>query len=431
MAEVKDRVEHCLALKVMRLTKPTFGSPAQLTTQPTDLAQELLTEDLRNDVNSEDTLGGLNLGKFLILPQSFGSIYLGETFSSYVCVHNDSTENARNISVKADLQTGTQRIGLVTGQDRDSLGPGETIDQVIHHEVKELGTHILVCDVTYATQASDKMNFRKFFKFQVMKPLDVKTKFYNAECDEVFLEAQVQNITMGNINLERVNLEPSSLFTVTPLNMSEDQNGNSNIFGSGASLQSQDSWQYLFRLSPRADLVTEKSLKTLTNIGKLDIVWRTAYCDKGRLQTSQLQRLPPNTGDLKITVISAPALALVNQPVAIQLRLSNSSERTLELEEELLDGEAGNYVWVGLIANNLGLLEPGGAVKVTVEVSLHAPGLQTISGINIKDTLLNRVYEFNDIVQVYGIQEPDLFSFINEQYAYNSTDNSTSSPSIA
>ena len=26
---------------------------------------------------------------------------------------------------------------------------------------------------------------------QVMKPLDVKTKFYNAESDEVFLEAQV------------------------------------------------------------------------------------------------------------------------------------------------------------------------------------------------------------------------------------------------
>ena len=27
-----------------------------------------------------------------VLPQSFGNIYLGETFSSYVCVHNDSTE---------------------------------------------------------------------------------------------------------------------------------------------------------------------------------------------------------------------------------------------------------------------------------------------------------------------------------------------------
>ncbi len=34
-------------------------------------------------------------------------------------------------------------------------------------------------------------SFRKFFKFQVLKPLDVKTKFYNAETDEVYLEAQV------------------------------------------------------------------------------------------------------------------------------------------------------------------------------------------------------------------------------------------------
>ena len=47
--------------------------------------------------------------------------------------------------------------------------------------MKELGTHILVCEVTYAAPHREKLNFRKFFKFQVMKPLDVKTKFYNAE----------------------------------------------------------------------------------------------------------------------------------------------------------------------------------------------------------------------------------------------------------
>ena len=40
--------------------------------------------------------------------------------------------------------------------------------QVIHHEVKELGTHILVCEVTYNSAHTDKMNFRKFFKFQVL-----------------------------------------------------------------------------------------------------------------------------------------------------------------------------------------------------------------------------------------------------------------------
>ena len=57
-------------------------------------------------------------------------------------------------------------------------------------QVKELGTHILVCAVSYMGPAGEK-NFRKFFKFQVLKPLDVKTKFYNADSDDVYLEAQV------------------------------------------------------------------------------------------------------------------------------------------------------------------------------------------------------------------------------------------------
>ena len=61
------------------------------------------------------------------------------------------------------------------------LHSGDSIDQVLSHEVKELGTHILVCEVSYSAPGKSKMNFRKFFKFNVMKPLDVKTKFYNAE----------------------------------------------------------------------------------------------------------------------------------------------------------------------------------------------------------------------------------------------------------
>lgn len=89
----------------------------------------------------------------------------------------------------------------------------------------------LVCEVTYSSGVS----FRKFFKFQVLKPLDVKTKFYTAEVktsrfklvkfdfgiithsfwqsDEVYLEAQIQNITAGPICLEKVSLESSEYFS--------------------------------------------------------------------------------------------------------------------------------------------------------------------------------------------------------------------------
>ena len=38
-------------------------------------------------------------------------------------------------------------------------------------QVKELGTHILVCEVSYnsSNAVTDKLSFRKFFKFQVLE----------------------------------------------------------------------------------------------------------------------------------------------------------------------------------------------------------------------------------------------------------------------
>ena len=53
---------------------------------------------------------------------------------------------------------------------RESLPPGSTIDQVVQHEVKELGTHILVCEVNYNSQAADIniLNQFKIFDFRTL-----------------------------------------------------------------------------------------------------------------------------------------------------------------------------------------------------------------------------------------------------------------------
>lgn len=58
-----------------------------------------------------DSKGGVDSGASKVavsdvvtLPQSFGSIFLGETFTSYVIAHNESREKVTNIVVKAELQ---------------------------------------------------------------------------------------------------------------------------------------------------------------------------------------------------------------------------------------------------------------------------------------------------------------------------------------
>jgi len=410
--EGRDRVEHCLALKVMRLTKPTLSQTCVPSSDTTDIAQDMFKQKLIEDVNSLEKLEELELGKLLILPQAFGNIYLGETFCSYICIHNDSTEECKKITLKADLQTSTQRISLSSTQDEMKLNSGETIDHVIQHEVKELGSHILVCDVTYSSQTNDRLNFRKFFKFQVMKPLDVKTKFYNAENDEVYLEAQVQNITQGIITLDKVSLDPSNVFTVKNLTVDDDESNEDNIFCNGTSLQTQDSWQYLFWLTPKPGVSCEKVVKSMTSIGKLDIIWRTAYGDKGRLQTSQLQRQLAMHGELGVSVVSVPSLAVLNKPFPLIIKVTNNSERTVELQLDLENQGYCNFMFTGIVNTMLGLLEPGGFSNIKLDLIPETLGLQNITGIRIRDLLLGRDYVHTDIVQVFVVEDEDLANVI-------------------
>ena len=75
--------------------------------------------------------------------------------------------------------------------------------------------------------------------------------------------------------LEAIKRKPTGLCPKLPLKP----------FWPNVMLNVDNSYQFLYRLTPKVG-----NARSATNIGKLDIVWRTAFGDKGRLQTSQLQR---------------------------------------------------------------------------------------------------------------------------------------------
>lgn len=400
--DFKDASEHPVALKVMRLTRPTFISPQVVTCDAKDLPGNLLNNYLKDDIVAVKGMETMAAGQFLLVPQSFGNIYLGETFSCYLCVHNETKQVVRDVSVKADLQTNSQHIPLSTNNSGSScvaLGADDTVNDVIHHEVKDIGTHILMCEVSYMTTFNTIASFRKFFKFQVMKPLDVKTKFYNAESDEVFLEAQIQNITSGPICLEKVSLECSQLFKVSSLNTVDN---NISVFGSMNLLQPQASCQYLYCLSPQPSLVSDiKQLTATTNIGKLDIVWRSNLGERGRLQTSQLQREPPDYGDIRMSFESLPSKVILENPFEFKCKIINTSERQMELILKLKSIETSGLLWSGISDRKIGSLEPGATTVVSLCAFPIIAGLQTIAGISLIDTFLKRTYDYDDLASVF------------------------------
>uniref|UniRef100_A0A2K6EIB9 Trafficking protein particle complex subunit 13 n=1 Tax=Propithecus coquereli TaxID=379532 RepID=A0A2K6EIB9_PROCO len=363
-----------VALEVMRLTKPTLFTNIPVTCEEKDLPGDLFNQLMRDDPSTVNGAEILMLGEMLTLPQNFGNIFLGETFSSYISVQNDSNQVVKDILVKADLQTSSQHLNLSASSAAVAeLKPDCCIDDVIHHEVKEIGTHILVCAVSYTIQGGEKMYFRKFFKFQVLKPLDVKTKFYNAETDEVFLEAQIRNITTSPMFMEKVSLEPSIMYNVTELN-SVSQAGEC-ISTLGQDLRRS--------LQKKAGII-----KGVTVIGKLDIVWKTNLNERGRLQTSQLQRMAPGYGDVRLSLEAIPDTVNLEEPSHITCKITNCSERTMDLVLEMCN------------TNSIHWLHPSSSLCLALTLLSSVHGLRSISGLRLTDTFLKRTYEYDDIAQV-------------------------------
>ncbi|XP_070102299.1 trafficking protein particle complex subunit 13 isoform X12 [Equus asinus] len=325
--------EHLLALKVMRLTKPTLFTNIPVTCEEKDLPGDLFNQLMRDDPSTVNGAEILMLGEMLTLPQNFGNIFLGETFSSYISVHNDSNQVVKDILVK------------------------------------------------------------------VLKPLDVKTKFYNAETDEVFLEAQIQNITTSPMFMEKVSLEPSIMYNVAELNSVNQAGECVTTFGSRAYLQPMDTRQYLYCLKPKKEFAEKAGIiKGVTVIGKLDIVWKTNLGERGRLQTSQLQRMAPGYGDVRLSLEAIPDTVNLEEPFHITCKITNCSERTMDLVLEMCN--TSSIHWCGISGRQLGKLHPSSSLCLALTLLSSVQGLQSVSGLRLTDTFLKRTYEYDDIAQV-------------------------------
>ena len=133
----------------------------------------------------------------LQLPESFGSAYVGETFSCTLCVNNELSSNdngqyegggnksVTGVKLVADMQTPSRPEGVALNlsspnnneSEKDissppggsavpasasasapSLGINESMQKILQFELKEEGTHVLVVTLTYTETKLDTNN---------------------------------------------------------------------------------------------------------------------------------------------------------------------------------------------------------------------------------------------------------------------------------
>ncbi|KAI1799407.1 hypothetical protein F4811DRAFT_565604 [Daldinia bambusicola] len=236
---IDPKEPHSVSLKVLRLSRPSLVVQHPLPTPvslPSSVQQEppipaSLAYHTDGDTNSDPFL----LAPILQLPPSFGSAYVGETFSCTLCANHDvplpgelpaaavpaggggslapgsplhppKRKFTRDVRIEAEMKTpgSTTALklpllgagGVVVNDDNDDnagtkdgkghgatkgvdLEPGDTLQRIVNFDLKEEGNHVLAVTVSYyeATETSGRTRtFRKLYQFICKGSLIVRTK---------------------------------------------------------------------------------------------------------------------------------------------------------------------------------------------------------------------------------------------------------------
>ena len=372
--------DHSLSFRVMRLARPEFKP--SFSTLRCELNGNSVGEVTPHDGDGVDWSSTVQLGHpteicdlggSLVLPQSFGSIQLGETFSCYISLGNVSSKPVTNISIRVELQTERQRRNIFenTSKPLETLAPGQRYDFIIQHDVKELGTHTLVCSSVYTEggtpraesqvpgeapteggagtpQSGERKYLPQWYKFKVTNPFVVRMKVRTVSASlkqRTFVEACLENATSDPLLLDVVKFEQTEEYRLLDLDT-----GPCSEARPRATLDDPEKigeyLEDLVLLKPRGGSYNfvfglERSEGAAVaaggggGLGKLEIRWSKPMGDRGRLQTQQIQGVASHG---KKSLIEARVTALegrgdggirLHSCFSVTVRVTNLTDRTM------------------------------------------------------------------------------------------------------
>jgi len=378
----------------------------------------------------------------LTLPQSFGAVALGERFSSLVTFGNFSEPasgargTAREIGIKVELQTETRRTTLRDGTKTpiETLRPGEKIDLIVAKDLKELGAHTLVCSATYYDAAGERRYSPQYFKFNVANPLSVRTKVRAAPRGRAFLEVCVENSTRYALLLDSARFD--AVDGIAARDMTPEFGGEAARLDGvddspDAGLPSLGK-RAVYRLDPSSGAAhylfeitrsnaSEEPLTPRTQLGKLELRWRGAMGDPGRLQTQVIaaggagSTAPaPAAAKMRQTIIVDPPprdaedVSTVYAETPFILRASVEALAPIRADacvvrvEDLVSGVCVD----GPRATRVGALSPGQTVDVDIPCVALGLGVQTCPSLVLRDAVDDAALAAPAPLEVFAVVPP-------------------------
>jgi hypothetical protein len=417
--------DQSLALKVMRLYKPRLGEPG--------LGLGLHGLDTRSWTQGDGAAQ-------LVLPSSFGKIYLGQVFACYISVCPSSPAAVGNVAVSAELEAAGQRALLLDKREanraarpEDSpLGkaarcvPGQTVDFVIEQELGTIGEHTLRVTVQFDV-AGERRSLRKHYRFDVAKPLSFAATFEPADAwapgapgsagagaARLVAQVEVKNLTKADLLLSQVEMLPVvEGFVARQVAVASRP-------PAPLLLPAAGSWNFVFQLEPRkaADpgAAPPRLVAPGLQVARVLTKWTTDFGEQGRLISQPLvwkaearaapavpppapvggvadQRQPASGAILvRATPLQRGQALLVGECCPVLLEVTNllaSDITEAELRIAHAPGPDCGVLFVGSTTTSLGALAANQTATAVCDALPLAPGAHALS-VSVLDKVSGR-----------------------------------------
>ena len=370
------------------------------------------------------------ISPYLILPDSFGDIYIGECFSAYISIVN-GVKNVPfgDVTISVRLQTANVAFDLfdIKGNEEITftkiLNPVDTIDMIVRHPLNEIGTHTMRVSIAYTdTRTNEPKTLRKFYRFNVLSALTIETKCFIL-AKKCMIQCKINNASKNSLFITELkfdsfieNLNATRLSDISNSNKKKVSNKNTNIF------DFPDDNLYHF-LSPNESIAETFILthpdnnfefKSGRSIGKIIANWSSNTGENGFVIGDEIQpfflnsinnsRINPNDElSLKINIISCPEESYVAKPFTVVIEISNleTFPLSLQMQSKVSLEDPSGLIITDLTSSLLGIVEIGGSITTSFTACSLGAGLNDLKSLVISDLISGKDYFVGSLCKIF------------------------------
>ena len=383
------------------------------------------------------------LNNALCLPDSL-DVYVGETFTAYLGVINTSRHTSiRRLNVTAQLQTPTQRWQLPSPLDGNGgygmdVPPLAGVDAVVSHAIEEPGQHILRAEVTSLAADGNLKTFRKFYRFQVTYPVELRERTVragDAACWVALTVEYTNNAEYASsrdvIVIPEVQFQPAEGLEAkcigapsargTSAGNSNETTEGVNLYDNADILQRGTVVRYLFYVQAASEQAKLRGLAANDLLGQAAVTWRKSMGENGKILSPPI--LCPKASregpifksglsvdmaasqkrEIPVTVepIDPPRRMSWQVPTKLQFLVVNheNTEKTVQLQFQSTNS---GLVVYGQSSLSLGTIPANGGSKVAVVnfVALSA-GLLRLDGCFVVDLATDTIIAQPPLLDIF------------------------------